>query len=128
MVNGNTIIDPWANTSSVASAVFLRSSNNTVVIAGNTLQAGTKTATKVNESGIRASSTVSCVVIDGGGNNFIAATTALIGVTTILKAAFFGVAPIVKPTVTGAKGSNVALGSLIAGLVSLGLSADTTTP
>lgn len=40
---------------------------------------------------------------------------------------FYNTTPIVKPTVTGAKGSNAALGSLIAQLVSLGLIIDTTT-
>lgn len=39
---------------------------------------------------------------------------------------FFDHAPASKPTVTGAKGSNAALGSLIAALVSLGLINDST--
>lgn len=40
---------------------------------------------------------------------------------------FFGKAPVVKPTVSGSKGANAALTSLIAALVSLGLINDTTT-
>ena len=40
---------------------------------------------------------------------------------------FYNTAPVAKPTVSGAKGSNAALGSLIAALVSQGLIADTTT-
>lgn len=40
---------------------------------------------------------------------------------------FFGVTPIAKPTITGAKGGNAALTSLISQLVALGLIADSTT-
>lgn len=40
---------------------------------------------------------------------------------------FFGASAVAKPTVTGAKGGNAALGSLLAALVSLGLITDTTT-
>lgn len=41
-------------------------------------------------------------------------------------AGFYGAAAVAKPTVTGAKGGNAALGSLISALVSLGLITDTT--
>lgn len=40
---------------------------------------------------------------------------------------FFGTAPIAKPTVTGAKGGNAALSSLLAQLAALGLITDSTT-
>lgn len=40
---------------------------------------------------------------------------------------FYGTTPVAKPTVTGAKGANVALASLIAALVAQGLITDTTT-
>ena len=40
---------------------------------------------------------------------------------------FYNTSPVAKPTVSGAKGSNAALGSLIAALVSQGLITDTTT-
>jgi hypothetical protein len=39
---------------------------------------------------------------------------------------FFGGSPAAKPTVTGSKGSNAALTSLLAGLVALGLVTDST--
>ena len=43
------------------------------------------------------------------------------------KIGFFGKSPpVVKPTVTGSKGSNAALTSLMAALVSLGLVTDST--
>jgi hypothetical protein len=40
---------------------------------------------------------------------------------------FYGTAPVSKPTITGSKGGNVALASLITALVSLGLIIDNTT-
>jgi hypothetical protein len=40
---------------------------------------------------------------------------------------FFGASPVAKPTVTGSKGGNAALASLIAALASLGLIIDSTT-
>lgn len=60
------------------------------------------------------------------------------GVVSMLKAAvgagsggelsFFGASPMVKPTVTGAQGSNTALASLLTTLADLGLLTDSTTP
>jgi hypothetical protein len=43
------------------------------------------------------------------------------------KLGFFGATTVVKPTVSGAKGANAALGSLITALSNLGLIVDTTT-
>jgi hypothetical protein len=40
---------------------------------------------------------------------------------------FFGVTPVSRPTVTGSKGGNAALGSLVSALASLGLIVDSTT-
>lgn len=39
---------------------------------------------------------------------------------------FYGVTPVVRPTVTGSKGANAALTSLMAALVSLGIVTDST--
>lgn len=47
--------------------------------------------------------------------------------TTASQLGFFGTTPVAKQTVSGAKGSNAALGSLIAALVAHGLITDTTT-
>ena len=49
------------------------------------------------------------------------------GMRVIGNVGFYNTAPVAKPTVSGAKGSNAALGSLIAALVSQGLITDTTT-
>lgn len=40
---------------------------------------------------------------------------------------FFGATPATQPTVTGSKGANAALGSLLTGLAALGLIVDTST-
>lgn len=50
-----------------------------------------------------------------------------IGTSTTQKLAFYNSTPIVKPTVSGAKGSNAALGSLMTALANLGLVVDSTT-
>ena len=42
------------------------------------------------------------------------------------KLGFYGAAPVVKPTVTGSKGGNAALASLITALANLGLIVDST--
>lgn len=42
------------------------------------------------------------------------------------KVGFYGTAPVTKPTVTGAKGSNAALGSLMTALANLGIVTDST--
>lgn len=62
------------------------------------------------------------------GATAAAAVTALSSTLTVAgSVGFYGHAAATQPTVTGAKGSNVALGSLIAALVGQGLILDTTT-
>ena len=54
--------------------------------------------------------------------------TALGGALTIAgNVGFFGGAAAAKPTITGSKGANAALTSLLAGLASLGILTDSTT-
>lgn len=53
--------------------------------------------------------------------------TARITITNSGSMGFFGAAAVAKPTVTGSKGGNAALGSLMTALSSLGLVTDTTT-
>ena len=50
----------------------------------------------------------------------------LLGAAATDQIGFYGKTPVVKPTVSGAKGGNAALTSLIAQLVALGLLTDTT--
>lgn len=58
---------------------------------------------------------------DGGNDGTV------VGQSATDKLGFFGKnPPVVKPTVTGSKGANAALTSLMAALVALGLVTDTT--
>lgn len=50
-----------------------------------------------------------------------------IGNATGFKLGFFGITPIVKPTITGAKAGNTAVAGIVAVLVALGLATDGTT-
>lgn len=50
----------------------------------------------------------------------------ILGVTVTDKIGFYGATAVAKPTVTGSKGANAALTSLIAALVAQGLIIDTT--
>lgn len=62
----------------------------------------------------------------GEGTNFQlgTATGTQIGTGTTQKLAFYGSTPVVKPSVTGAKGGNAALASLLTQLAALGLITD----
>jgi hypothetical protein len=66
---------------------------------------------------------------DTGFNLVVASDTGLrIGGATTEKIGFYGVAtPVAKQTVSGAKGANAALGSLMTALAALGLVVDSTT-
>lgn len=55
------------------------------------------------------------------------ATGTQFGTATNQKLAFYGSTPVVKPTVSGSKGANAALTSLMTALAALGLCIDTTT-
>jgi len=63
------------------------------------------------------------------GVNFVLGTTTgtKFGTSNLQKMGFFNATPIVQPTVTGAKGGNVALTNLLTALANLGLLVDSTT-
>lgn len=69
------------------------------------------------------------VAIDGSGNlRFLRiAGTGGVNVGNGAPLGFFGTAPVAKPTVTGAKGGNAALTSLLSALAAMGLITDSTT-
>jgi hypothetical protein len=67
-------------------------------------------------------------VADAGYKLDVNGTTRLNGATTIgLTVGFNNTAPIAKPTITGAKGSNAALASLLTALANYGLITDSST-
>jgi len=105
IVQGNTIIDPWSNTATTAAAIACRGNNNLWTIQGNRLIRGTKTATTIAAYGQYLSGTGNSW-IQGGGNEFTAATTL----------AYNGLTSIVRPSVSGSRGGNVALANLLTAL------------
>jgi hypothetical protein len=119
VLQGNTIIDPWSNTAVTAAAIAIRGANNTWTVQGNRLIRANKTATTVAAYGQYMSTTTGCTWSQGGGNQFAAATTPYNG-TTVAQQSLFTNAPVVRPVVTGSRGANAALASLLTGLDTLG--------
>lgn len=135
-VSGNTIVDAWSDLgATVVAAIATRSTNNRGTIAGNTLGRGSKSAAVVNNWGLR-------IAADAGGgttvhlgiNNMEAATTPLSDgggqAQTLIRATklgFYSATPMLKPTVTGSRGGNAALASLLDQLEALGLITDSST-
>lgn len=93
----------WVTGPTTSGTVFSLTQSSTSFEAGNSIT-------------FRDNNTVNCL---GGGTKFGGAVTD--------KISFYGATPIVKPTVSGAKGSNAALASLLTKLASLGIIIDTTT-
>lgn len=73
VLSGNTVIDAWTTALAFSVAVYLNSERNTVVVQGNRMVRGDKTATIVNGRGLWVGTAASNVVIDGG-NDFTLAT------------------------------------------------------
>jgi hypothetical protein len=69
----------------------------------------------------------SAVFADAVNITFGTTTGTKLGTGTSQKLAFYNSTPVIKPTVSGAKGSNAALGSLMTALAALGLVVDSTT-
>jgi len=135
LVASNTFVDVWSSSAYTAGVIVVDSSS--VTVTGNVLVDGDKSATHLNESGIydfggaAAGNTVYAY-----GNDFSAATdaeykanTTPSDVLTSLghaggKVGFFGAAAGAKPTITGSRGGNAALQSLLTELATLGLITD----
>ena len=96
-------------------------------IAMQTTRAGTTTTAEAgrwspNGNLLLGTTTDGAYKLDANGNSRITGTLTVTG-----SAGFNGSAPPAKPTVSGAKGSNAALASLLTALVHYGLVTDTTT-
>ena len=109
---GNAVTDVWSDTHTDPSAVGLLSDNNTGVMTGNVLRSGDKSATYLNVNGIRngVGSAGGCDV-RVGVNSFDA---------TNFTSSYSGV----QPEITGSRGGNAALSSLLTALEDLGLILD----
>lgn len=129
--------------STVKSNIVADSSNGVTInaYASMTLNAGVTTTTGIMtistssgglriESGagayMRGTTSVSLAVNDAGYQFAIIEGTP-IGSGNGAKLGFFGLTPVAKATISGAKGSNAALGSLLTALHNMGLVTDSTT-
>jgi hypothetical protein len=112
--NAGTDLKTWAFTMSSGSLVLsARTDAGTATAAFNILRtAGVATGISFSDS-----------------FNFTFTTTngTKIGTGVTEKIGFWGATPVVKPTITGAKGSNAALSSLMVALSTMGLVVDSTT-
>jgi hypothetical protein len=109
---------------SSAAAVLLTVQDSGVTLATPTLTSPHMTSPVVDSGGL----TVTLGGITVTGNSTITGNTILTGSLAITtQVGFYGQVPQVKQTITGAKGGNAALTSLLAGLASLGLVTDSTT-
>lgn len=133
LLQGNTIEDAWTTSAALVACVYMRSTFNSVTVSNTRIVRGSKTATVVNGRGLSVSTTTSNDITDSGGNNWSAATLATSGATTLMRyrvdaplLGFFSATPVAKPTVTGSRGGNAALASLLTGLAGLGLVTDST--
>lgn len=135
VIASNAFVDVWSGAAFTAGVEVIASSSCMVI--GNLLRAGTKSATMLNNAGIYdfgGAAAGNAVV--AYGNDFAAAVTgAYVPNTTPAdlrtpvgdtggKIGFFGTAPAAKPTVTGSRGGNAALASLLTQLATLGLIVD----
>lgn len=134
LLAGNVIEDAWTNAAALTACVYVRSSSNSFTTSNTRIVRGAKTATVVNGRGLSVSTTTSNDIADSGGNNWSAATLATSGASTLMRyrvdaplVGFFSAPPVAKPTVTGSRGGNAAVASLIAALAGLGLITDSTT-
>jgi len=108
---GNTVVDAWSDTVSTPAAVGSLSDNIGALL-GKTLRNGDKSATSVNVNGVRNNGGTG-TAISFGVNNFAAAASSPVSSSTGL-----------QPSVTGSRGSNAALASLLTALDDLGLIVD----
>lgn len=93
--------------------------------AGASVSSGTVTSLHQHSTTIEGGTTLT--FMDGNTISFTGANGTRIGLDGTQKMGFYGATPIIRPSVTGAKGGNAALTSLIAQLVALGIITDSTT-
>ena len=128
-ITGNTFVDMWSDSANTA-CVEESYGYDSGLIAHNVLVRGDKSATYVNDFGVRVLGTQPSVAIQIGANDFTdAANAAPIysdNMTDYKTGGWWDQDPIAKPTVTGSRGSNAALASLCTALANLGLITNST--
>lgn len=114
---GNTIVDV-ASEAILTQAILIPGYQNRGTCVGNTLARSTRVAARVNEYGLRTGAAGAVVnTLQVAGNRFAGGTTPISDAGSM----------IVRPDVTGSRGGNVALGSLIAQLAANYIVKDSTT-
>lgn len=144
-VIGFTAVDPWSDSHVIPSVVATRSTNCSGVISGLYGRRGTKVATTVLAYGVYQSDPASTTTIAVGpdcqvdSGTLLAEASSGLRTFTRLQASmltvgrgngrvgFYGATPSAKLSVTGSRGGNAALASLLTALASYGLITDSTT-
>jgi len=124
---GNTVVDVWSNGQPKPVAVKLHSVDNKLVISCTTIVRSSKEATHVNERGLSVSSSTRNTVLDGGGDDWSAATVSLVDNITatresggVQKLGFFGADPVSQPAAIRPPAANpAALKRSVDGILSL---------
>lgn len=103
--SGNTVIDAWSNGQPTSIAVKFHSVNNKVTISGTTIVRVSKEAASVNGCGLNLVQSPTNVVLDGGGNDWAAATVATVDESAATyarsdaqKFGFYGAEPVPQAT------------------------------
>lgn len=127
-VTGNSVEDAWSNAQAFTAILYVRSNFNSLNVGSTRVIRGSVSATQVNSRGLQVSAgTTNNTVNDLAGNEWANCALPSSGAAGTLMTGFYGTPPVVKPAVSGAKGSNAALASLLSQLAALGLITDSTT-
>jgi hypothetical protein len=94
ILQANTIEDVWATTAPLCTAVYVRSNPNTVTVGGTQIIRGSKSATLVNNEGLRCNT--GATQIDAGGNQWTNATTPVVSGSAAHVASVYGAAPVAR--------------------------------
>ncbi len=124
---GNIFVDPWSNAIATSGPIRVRSQYNFGSISGNTIARGSKSATYIFATGIRVDTATNVAIALGLHDLSLATTPISQAASGGLLHGFYGTNPVAKPIVTGSRGGNAALASLLSALASQGLIANSTT-
>jgi hypothetical protein len=131
----NTFTGTWSTADSQPSGIRVPSNYNTGGVGGNTMSEGSNSAAFKNVYGFNSTPVnATNVVYELGSNDFRQSTQQWRDLSSLgenrfngHKVGFRGAAPVAIPVVTGSRGGNAALASLLTGLANQGLITNNTT-
>lgn len=131
----NTFTGTWSTSDTQPSGVRVPSNNNTGGVGGNTMSEGSNAAAFKNVYGFNCSpANTTNVVYELSSNDFRQSTQQWRDLSGVgenrfngHKVGFRGAAPVTIPVITGSRGGNAALASLLTGLANQGLITNNTT-